>query len=66
MPHSIRRLVSDSNIKFAHQRDIFNPHYFTFINIVIEQSMTSVESALEVLPVALNFYFNIYFRSKKV
>ena len=66
MPHSIQRLVSDSNVHFAHQCDIFNANYFGFLSNLIDQSSASVNSSVIALPAALNFFHNIYLRTKKV
>ena len=66
MPQSIQRLVSDSNVHFAHHRDIFSLEYFSFLSKLFEQSSASDQEATVVAPLLLRFIFNIFLRTKKV
>jgi hypothetical protein len=66
MPHSIHRLVSDSNKHSVHQRDVFSVNYFHFLSSLFEQSASSEATCVAVIPTMMKFYLNIFLHTKKV
>ncbi|KFM65449.1 Ubiquitin carboxyl-terminal hydrolase 24, partial [Stegodyphus mimosarum] len=72
MPARIQQVVRDENLRFMHNRDIYNESYFYFIrqllfaNINLMQSSSfSIYAVDSLLPLSMNFLFNTYLRYKK-
>ena len=66
MPHSIERTVFESNVHFAHQRDLFNPKYFSFIGRLIEISNANTADLVAFIPTAMRFFLNVFMHAAKV
>lgn len=60
VPESIWRDVYQSNVNFMHQRDLYSPAYFNFLNTLIVQHSCGGEAAVAVGQVACSFFFNTY------
>ena len=44
---------------------MFSTSYFNFVSLLIDQAASSEASSVAALHTALNFFFNVYFRTKK-
>ncbi len=66
MPLSIQREISDANMEFAHQRDVFNAAYFSvWRDLMVQCKTAQLPPSITVLQPTM-FIFNIFLRAKKV